>query len=232
MVMQRKRVQFNEAGPFYAKKNFSILDIDVHAGQTYAAEVLEYGLHARRVEQLFNSGHIDMAPADSTAKVHTLKSIAAKRPLDRDGDGKPGGRLTQVEIDALAAAGIDLDAFLALPKPERDAALAEALKAPVPPEATDDGGAAASGGGAEPETGATAPEAASGAETPPEGGEGAEIAPVAVLAAYKSFGFGRYWAINADGQSFGPKLGKAEATAFAARDNVPLLGMTDSLPGA
>lgn len=50
-------------------------------------------------------------------------------------------------------------------------------------------------------------------------------------AAYKSFGFGRFYAIDAAGEKLGDKISKANAEAFAARDGVPLLGQNEELGG-
>jgi hypothetical protein len=72
-----------------------------------------------------------------------------------------------------------------------------------------------------------APEAATAADPAP----GAVAAPAPVLAAYKAFGFGRYFAIDAAGEKFGDQLTKSQAEGLSARDRVPLLGQAETLKG-
>lgn len=225
--MAFKRTPFNPAGPFLARKNFGLFDIEVKMGRVYGADVFSR-LHERRVEQLWGSKHIDMAPADAEAL--GLDDVGGADPLDRDGNGADGGSLTDAETDALAQIGLDVTAWLELPEPERTNALADALKAAAPP-GEQDGGPAPPGGG-EGATGAGAAADTAEGENPAAEAKPAEIAAVGALAAYKHSGFGRYFAIDAAGNKIGEQLGKVDATAFAARDGVPLLGMMDALPGA
>ncbi len=50
--------------------------------------------------------------------------------------------------------------------------------------------------------------------------------------AYKHFGFGRWWAINAAGEQIGDVMKKPTAEGLAAAAGVPLLGILDQLPQA
>lgn len=85
-------------------------------------------------------------------------------------------------------------------------------------------------GSQDPEGGSDAaltPKATTGAA----GDEGASPADTAKPAGYKSFGFGRYWAIDASGEKMGDHMSKAKAEGLAAKDAVPLLGQNEELGG-
>ena len=80
----------------------------------------------------------------------------------------------------------------------------------------------------------TAPEAAGegGAPVSPQAAASvADTAPSGGVVAYKSFGFGRHFAINAAGEKIGEQLTKAQAQSLSARDRVPLLGQSEGLKG-
>jgi hypothetical protein len=219
MPASRKRIPFHPAGPFLARKNFSIFAEKLTIGMAVEAAVFG-ALHPRRVEQLYSSNHIDMLPPDYDGRVLTHDEVLAADPLDRDGDGNRGGSLTEAERVALAQAGHDLGEWLKLPEPERVAALAAALVAapsePVVTGAT--GGAGPEGGTGATETGQGAAQAGSGAPNP-------GASPNAVVAAYKAFGFGRYAAVDAEGNKIGDYvMTKGVAAGLAAQAKVPLLG--------
>lgn len=222
MAANRKRTPFNPAGPFIARKNFSMFDADLKVGSSYEAAVFAR-LHARRLEQLFDANYIDMAPAD--AKVLTDDQVLAAGPLDRDGDGMPGGSLTDAEEAALVASGTTLEAWLQLPTPERVTALAAALAAaPVEPVSgdTDDTGGQGDGEQADsgPETGAVGDAGAGGGEGATEAPEGAVGPAVAI----RSLGFGRWCRVDAAGNRLEtPFVGtKSNATALAAAERLGL----------
>lgn len=233
MAANAKRTPFNEAGPFLAKKNFSVFETAITVGDTLDRDVFFPRMHPRRVEQLFDAKYIDMANPDDKRAKH-LADFPAADPLDRDGDGAKGGSLSELETAALAAAGLSVEAWLNLPEPERTTALADALSragsasAPPPPEGTGEPGGNSGGGGGEgageqpaggPETAATGDAAASGGADTPAATE------TAVAAAIKHTGFGRWFLIDADGNKIGNKMSKVEAGQQAALRNIPLQGV-------
>jgi hypothetical protein len=79
----------------------------------------------------------------------------------------------------------------------------------------------------QPNAAAKADEGEAGAATAQ--GEAA-TAPAAIVA-YRHFGFGAYFAINAAGEKQGAKLSKSTAEGLAAGASVPLLGQSDPAPG-
>ena len=233
MAANTKRTPFNPSGPFVAKKNFSIFETNITVGEKLAADVFFPRMHERRVEQLFDAKYIDMAIPDDKRAKH-LADFPGADPLDRDGDGAKGGSLSDIEQAALSEAGLSLETWLALPEPERTNALADALsragRAEVSPPPGESGGAGGNSGGGDgatggeqaaggPETGAAGDAAANGdadANTP---------ADLPKIAAYKHFGFGRWFAVDAEGGKIGDKLSKTEAEQQAALHNVPLQGL-------
>lgn len=233
MAANAKRTPFNPAGPFLAKKNFSIFETDIAVGEVLAADVFFPRLHERRVELLFDAKYIDMAIPDAKRAKH-LADFPGADPLDRDGDGAKGGSLSDIEKAALTEAGLSLETWLDLPEPERTNALADAMSraggASVSPPPGGPGGAGGNSGGGDgegggeqadsgPETGHTGDAAANGGAdttTPPQPPK---------IAAYKHFGFGRWFAVDADGAKIGDKLSKTEAEQQAALHNVPLQGL-------
>lgn len=205
MAASAKRTPFNPAGPFLAKKNFSIFETDLAPGEVYDADVF-VRMHERRVEQLFDAHYIDMAVPDDKRAKH-LAQLPGADPLDRDGDGGKGGSLTDAEKAALKQAGLSLATWLKLPEPERTDALAEALRAAPasPPPETGAGGNTGGGGG--------------------EGAAGAAAAVVGPVVEYKHTGFGRWFAFDAAGNKVGNKVSKSEAEGLAAAAGVPLHGI-------
>lgn len=291
--MTPREANFHLAGPFLAKRAGGAGDITLKDGKIYSAKQLaDAGLSGRHIQRMYAAHWLDMAPTDATPE-----------PLDRDGDGKPGGSLTDEEQIALAELGYTLDDFLALPDDQRPDILAKAMAGPQPLEPVSEAEAAIiisieadgvsttyvlTAPGIEPERfddpaaadarqselRAQARQAAQealtsgeGSDTPPneekapdgpENGTDGDLQPKAegataaaaqgeagaaevqgdaatapadtVIAGYRHFGFGAYFAINAAGQKLGDKMAKTAAQGFAARDNVPLLSQNDELP--
>lgn len=236
----RKRVPFDAEGPFVARKNFLCSGENFHRDEVCTADQL--GVGERRLEQLYSANYIDMAPP----KAKVTHSTA--HPLDRDGDGHKGGSLSDAEEAALAADGLTVEAWLALPEAEREEALANALRAAQAPAGGQDSETGASGATDEenpssgPENGSESGTTAGAAgDAPPvaEAGEAGAATGAATtspadtkVAAYKSFGFGKYHPINAAGEKLDDKaVGKAAAQGLAAAAGVPLLGQNQTLGG-
>jgi hypothetical protein len=79
-------------------------------------------------------------------------------------------------------------------------------------------------------------EVASEAAPATEGGEatateGDTVTAPPAIAAYKNFGFGRWYAIDATGKEVGDKVSKDAAAGLAIQAGVPILGQTEYLPG-
>jgi hypothetical protein len=234
---------FRLGGPFLAKRTGDAGTLHLEDGQIYThKQFTDAGVSDRILQRMYSAHWMDMAPSDETPV-----------PLDRDGDGKAGGSLTDEEQLALGKAGFTLDEYLALADEHRADVLAKALEAaqepqgevsaPVDPEtpvAGADGAPAAtdeaSGTGDGAEGTADAGDAPAATEDGAATGRGQVTAPAepvkdTVVAAYKSFGFGKYWPINAANEKLGDKpMTKVDAEGLSGRDALPLLGQTEVLP--
>jgi hypothetical protein len=190
---------------------------------------------------MYQAHWLDMAPKDATPQ-----------PLDRDGDGAAGGSLSNVEQIALMKSGLTVEEYLALADNQRDKVLTKAMKkygAVAAQKAAD--AAPGTPGTQEPEKAAGGPETPAGGDLEADAGAGSDADPAAaeaggtasegdaasspadtVIVAYKCFGFGAYYGVNAGGEKITGKFKKQAAEGFASSAAVPLLGQDAPLPGA
>jgi hypothetical protein len=120
----------------------------------------------------------------------------------------------------------------AVAAPDADVAKTEQVPAPVAAVEPDMVVTGGSGADVAPEA-VTDAAPASGGEVREAGDGGSPAKPATDQkpAAYKAFGFGRYYAIDAAGEKFGSQLSKSQAQGLAARDGVKLLGLSEGLEG-
>lgn len=198
-MANRKRTPFSAAGPYLARKSFTVHGEEIHAGKTFAAAVLA-PLGERRAEQLFNANYFDMG-------------TGAAHALDRDGDGDKGGRLSDTEKAALAAAGYPVGKWLKLAAAKREQVLQAALLAMASEETADDAAVSS-----------TASSATEGGAAPADGDEAVTAPTDQQVVGYKHFGFGKYFPVNAAGQKLSDKpVGKATAAGLANSAGLELL---------
>lgn len=133
MAQSRKRIQFNINGPFIARRAKPVGVVDLELGKVYAASLFA-DLHPRRLQALFDARWFDMAPEDYDG--HIIDT--AGNPLDRDGDGKMGGDLSDAEIDALINYGLTHEDWCKLAEGEREETLQAAVEAAANPIAAGD----------------------------------------------------------------------------------------------
>jgi hypothetical protein len=236
MGIRRGKMAFNPAGPFIAVKGKVVYAEPLQVGTAYGKEYFD-ALGERRTEALFGAGWLEMAPADYDGPVITAEGQVMSDPLDLDNDGSKGGSLTNLEEAALRQAGHDLPEWYKLSKAKRAKTLAEAVEAYDPaaaaPETGAGGGSGESGGdnGQTGGEGAVEPENGSGAEAGAATAQGGAATVPAesdtTVVAYKHFGFGKWFPINAAGDKVGDKVSKSAAEGLAAQAGVPLRGMME-----